>query len=270
MTAVRVRLVAWTTVREQLNPRFFYVSGAFALILLAIGSLAGPLSAGETVKIVKDFGLAATELAGVSIAILLGVTMVLGDRDRTILITMLSKPIHRWEWLVGQFLGVAVIVVATVAAFGLALFLVLATLELAGVHQGATGRPIADPLLAIGLVTIAAEATLVAALATFFAAFSSSALVAASFAIGTFIAGQLSGDLRAFGDADRFAPWIEAAVRAVGWSLPAFSVFDLKAEIVHGVPVSLTRVTSVCVYGAVYAAGLLGAAAALFSRREIR
>ena len=59
-------------------------------------------------------------------------------------------------------------------------------------------------------------------------------------------------------------------VSAIGWLVPAFSSFDIKADIVHGhfIPVSL--VLWRLLYALVYSTVAVGAGVVLFSRREFR
>jgi len=58
---------------------------------------------------------------------------------------------------------------------------------------------------------------------------------------------------------------------AVGLIVPAFSAFDIKAEVVSGrPPVSWAFVAMTLTYAACYAGALVGASMAIFSRREFK
>jgi len=52
--------------------------------------------------------------------------------------------------------------------------------------------------------------------------------------------------------------------------VPAFSEFDIKNQIVHGMPVSVGIIMSMVGYAAIYSASMLGLAVALFARREFK
>ena len=86
------------------------------------------------------------------------------------------------------------------------------------------------------------------------------------FTLGLWVAGLESPDLRHFGSLveSPLAP----LVTAIGWVLPAFSVFDIKAGIVHGHLVSMSLVAWRLLYAAVYSAVAVAAGVAVFSRRE--
>ena len=84
---------------------------------------------------------------------------------------------------------------------------------------------------------IAAELALLTAVALFFSTFSSSALLSVVFTVGVFVAGLFSADLRSFGDIVDVSPAVaQLVVDAIGWVVPAFSAFDVKAQVVHGLP----------------------------------
>ena len=113
-------------------------------------------------------------------------------------------------------------------------------------------------------------ALLLTAVALFCSTFSSSALVSVVLTIGIFVAGLLSTDLRHFTDLVAVSPLVGRAVSAIGWMLPAFSEFDIKAQVVHGVAVPAGFVAFTLVYGVMYAAALVSGAVVIFSRREFK
>jgi ABC-type transport system involved in multi-copper enzyme maturation permease subunit len=267
MSALRVSVVARLVCRELLGLRLLYAVGAYAVVLFLLSRIAGPLSAGEDVKVVKDFGLAAMELGGALVVIMVGAGFVAGESDRRTLPALLAKPLHRWELVAGHYLGVACAAVAGVLATSVALCLVLATMGDRPPTDGIV--PALDPGIAVAVLLIGAELALVAAVAVFFSVMASSSILAVLFSLGVFVTGQLSGDLRAFGSAVEMSPLVERAVELTGWLVPAFSAFDVKTQVVHGVRLPRPFVALTCGYAALYATALVAGAAALFSRREL-
>lgn len=254
----RIALVARQGAVAHVRERAWYAVAASVALLAATAAVAGPLSAGEEVKVVKDLGLALVELAGVLTAALIGVGLIAREVERRSILSLLAKPLPRWEFVVGQYLGLLVTIVAGVALLGLALWAVLAF----------TGG--SDPHLVVALVMIAAELALVAAVALFFSSFSSSAVVSTVLTAGVFVAGQLSADLRSFKDVAGVSGWVAHVAAAIGWALPDFSRFDVKGPVVHGEPVARGLVALALVYGVLYTTALVAGAVALFSRRELR
>ena len=88
------------------------------------------------------------------------------------------------------------------------------------------------------------------------------------FTLGLWVTGVLSQDLRHFGDFV-ISPAVPV-IQAIGWVVPAFSAFDIKASVVHGHVVSRSLVAWRLAYGASYSAVAVGAAIVIFSRREFK
>jgi hypothetical protein len=58
--------------------------------------------------------------------------------------------------------------------------------------------------------------------------------------------------------------------QALYWVLPNLAPYDIRAQVVHGQPVTAGYLTLVTGYGALYVAALLLAAVFIFSRRDFK
>jgi ABC-type transport system involved in multi-copper enzyme maturation permease subunit len=128
MSARRIGLVAWHVFKESVRDRVLYGIGAFALLLVA-GSIAiGQITAGQDVKIIKDLGLATIEMAGALMTIFIGVGLVSREIERRSILGLLAKPLPRWEFIVGKYLGLVLTISVNLWAMAAALYAVLACL----------------------------------------------------------------------------------------------------------------------------------------------
>lgn len=268
----RVGLVAWHVFKESVRDRVLYAIAAFAVVLVAASILIGQITAGEDVKIIKDLGLAVIELAGVLMTIFIGVGLVAREIERRSIFSLLAKPLPRHEFILGKYAGLVLTVLVNVVAMAAALALMLGYLNAIATpaQQAAWDAPALDARLLLVVLMIAVELALLTAIALFFSTFSSSALLSVVFTIGLFVTGLYSQDLRQFGDAVDVAPAVSALLGAIGWGVPAFSAFDIKAQVVHGLPLPVGFVAFTLAYAAIYIAALLVAAVAVFSRREFK
>lgn len=266
----RIRLVAWHVFKEGVRDRVLYAIGAFALLLVAVSILIGQITAGEDVKIIKDFGLATIEVAGTLMTVFIGVGLVSREIERRSILALLAKPLPRWEFITGKYIGLVLTILVNLAAMTAALFLMLAYLYWRATPAArlAWDAPAVDPRLLIAVLMIAAEMAVLTAVALFFSTFSSSALWSVCFTLGVFVAGEFSGDLRAFGSIVDVSPAVAAGVSALGWVLPSFASFDVKAQIVHGLALPPGFVLATLAYAVLYIAALIVAAGTVFSRRE--
>jgi ABC-type transport system involved in multi-copper enzyme maturation permease subunit len=268
----RVALVAWHVFKESVRDRVLYAIGAFALLLVAASFLIGQITAGEDVKIIKDLGLATIEVAGVLMTVFIGVGLVSREIDRRSIFALLAKPLARWEFIAGKYAGLVLTVAVNVAGMTAALFLMLAWMNWGELDQvrRALDAPIVDPALLLAALLIFAELALLTAVALFFSTFSSSALVSVVLTIGAYVTGHLSRDLRGFGDLVDVPAVVARLVATIGYLVPAFSEFDIKSEVVHGLPLAAGQVAYPLAYAAMYGGAVLAASMLVFSRREFK
>jgi ABC-type transport system involved in multi-copper enzyme maturation permease subunit len=272
MTARRIGLVALNVFKESVRDRVLYAIAGFAVLLVAASILIGQITAGEDVKIIKDFGLATIEGAGLLMSIFVGIGLVAREIDRRSIFALLAKPLPRWEFVVGKYVGLLLTLLVNLAAMTAALYLMLSYLEWRALpaQRLAWDAAATDPRLLVAVALIAAELALLTAVSLFFSTFSSSALLSLMFTIGVYITGVFSDDLRHFGDIVDVSPAVARVIDAIGWVVPAFSAFDVKAQVVHGLPVSAGFVVGTLAYALCYVVAMLAAGILLFSRREFQ
>ncbi len=271
MSARRIGIVAWHVFKETVRDRVLYAIAAFALLLVAASALIGQITAGQDVKIIKDLGLATIELAGILITVFIGVGLVAREIERRSIFSLLAKPLPRWEFVVGKYAGLVLTVAVNIAAMTAALYVMLAWMnwESSINLRRSWDAPALDVRLLISVLLIFAEMALLTAIALFFSTFSSRALWSVVFTLGFFVAGLESDDLRNFGNIVD-APVMGHIVSAVGWVIPAFSAFDVKAQVVHGIHVPAGYVFGTLLYAAIYIGVAIAAAIGVLSRREFK
>jgi ABC-type transport system involved in multi-copper enzyme maturation permease subunit len=266
-----VALVALHVFRDSVRDKVLYSVVAFAVVLIAASYLIGQLTAGQDLKIIKDLGLAAMSLFGLFIAIFIGVGLVAKEIDRRSVYAVLAKPVRRHEFIVGKYFGLVGTLVVNLTVMALAYYLVLAYMgwTLPERIVAASAAPPLDPRLLLAIAMIACELALVTALALFFSSFSSSALLSAALTAGLYIAGQFGADLKNLQDVIA-SPAAAAITRGLYYVLPDFASFDIKADVVHALPVDRGYLVFSAGYAAVYVALLLVAAVLIFSRRDLK
>ena len=97
----------------------------------------------------------------------------------------------------------------------------------------------------------------------------SSPFLSAMLTFGLWVAGHFNADLRRFEEV-MDSPVAASVARVLYYLLPNLSPFDVKAEVVHAVPVPASHVLLTLAYAAVYIAALLVAAMAIFRRRDFK
>jgi len=268
-----MRAISWVAVnvfKESVRDRVPYNLVLFALLLISSSYLIGQLTAGQDVKIIKDLGLAATAVFGLFIAIFIGIGLVSKEVERRSVYSLLSKPISRPQFIVGKYAGLVLTLAVNVAVMTAATYLLLAYMTWAETEafKAAWEAPGVDPRMLKATLLIFVELMMVTAVALFFSTFSSP-ILSAAFTFGLYIVGHFNADLKNFDKIVESKPAIWLA-RAVYHVLPDLSAFDVKMEVVHGLPVTAGYVLTTAAYGAVYIAALLLGAVVIFSRRDFK
>ncbi|MBX9720129.1 MAG: ABC transporter permease, partial [Candidatus Obscuribacterales bacterium] len=154
--------IALNTFRETVRDRILYAIVIFAFIATLAGIVFGTLSADQDARVLEDLGLFVITMFGGIIAVFVGTNLVFKEIDRRTIYLIVTKPINRWEFVSGKFLGLALCLFVTNFAMGL---------FFNGVVWWQTGSlDQALPMLAAEAL-IYVELALVVAMATFFSTF---------------------------------------------------------------------------------------------------
>ncbi len=250
-------LIASNTVRELVRSKLLYNMVIFAALLIASSMFVAQLTVGQWDRIILDQGLAALEIGGNLIGVLVGVNLIAGEVERRTIFPTLAKPLTRTSFLLGRYLGLVAVLAGNVCLMAGVL---AAVLKLAG--YGVSFTAVAAVLL------IAVELALLAAVAMLFSSFSTP-MLASGFSLSFFLIGHLLGDLRAF--AERSTS--EAAKKVAGLVyqlLPDLELLNLKARAANGLAVEGRFVVASAAYGLCYAAVIIALAILVFSRRDLK
>jgi ABC-type transport system involved in multi-copper enzyme maturation permease subunit len=262
--------IALNVFRESVRDKVLYNLVLFAIILMAASYLIGQLTAGQDVKIIKDLGLSATSLFGLFIAVFIGIGLVSKEVERRSVYSLLAKPIHRYQMVVGKYAGLVLTLIVNVAIMAAAQYVVLAYMGW-GVSpdvQRAWDAPALDPAILKAVALILLELMVITAIALFFSTFSTP-ILSAAFTFGFFVVGHFSTDLRNFEQVVD-SPAAAKLARGLYWILPNLAQFDIKTQVVHAQPVPLGYMLVTSAYAALYIAVLLVAAVVIFSRRDFK
>jgi ABC-type transport system involved in multi-copper enzyme maturation permease subunit len=183
--------------------------------------------------------------------------------------SLLSKPVRRYEMVLGKYCGLVLTLFVNVAVMTLAFYAVLAYIGWSAPAEIASAwpAPAADPAMIDAIVLIACELMLVTAIALFFSTFSTPFL-SAVLTLGIWVIGHFNADMRNMeGLVGPVAGWIG---RVLSYVQPNFAAFDVKAQVVHVQPVAASYVALTSLYAVTYVALVLVGAVLIFSRRDFK
>jgi ABC-type transport system involved in multi-copper enzyme maturation permease subunit len=107
-----IRAIAVNTFREAIRDRILYLFIGFAIVMVISTKLFGMLTVGDESKIVKDIGLAAMQFFSMLIAVMMSMLLISREVDDRTVFNILSKPVRRWQFILGKYLGLVAIVAA--------------------------------------------------------------------------------------------------------------------------------------------------------------
>jgi len=255
----RIYSIASNTFREAVRDRVLYNLIAFALLLSGGAIFVGQISIGIERLVVVNLGLTAVSLFGIVIAIFIGIGLVSKEIEKRTLYTVLSRPVRRWEFVVGKFFGLAGTL--AVNTFFMAIGVFGALLYVA--HKFA----VSDAFILVALYFIILEFLIVCAIALLFSSFSSP-LLSAVFAFSLFIVGSFADDLRGFASLTHgITRWF---VTAAAYLVPNFSALNVISAVAHQQPIAAQLILQNTFYALFYTAMTLSGAVLIFERRNLK
>ena len=256
----RVGIVALNTFREAVRDRVLYNLVFFALVMIAASVLVGQISIDIESMVIVTLGLTAISVIGLFIAVFIGVGLVSKEMDKRTLYALLAKPVRRWEFLLGKFGGLVLTLAVNTIAMAVGLFLVMSLIKRSGEHL--------EGSVLVAVYFILLKLALVVALALLFSCYTTPLLSILSTA-GLYIAGLFVMEMRTFQNGT-ISPALGALLRGLSYVLPNFENFDVMAAAAHGRAIPRALIAQNTAYAALYCAIVLAAAAAIFTRRNLK
>ncbi len=248
------------TFREAVRDRVLYNLVFFALLMMAAAIAVGQISIGIEQTVIVSLGLSAISVIGLLISIFIGVALVSKEMDKRTLYALLAKPVRRWEFLLGKFAGLVLTLAVNTAAMALGLLLVMIYVK----HS----LERSDAVVLVAVYFILLKLALIVALALLFSCFTTP-LLAILFTVGLYIVGLYVQELRNL-PVQVMSPAMSAFTKWLSYVLPNFENFNVMAMAAHGRTVPGALILQNTLYTVVYCTMVLTAAAAVFSRRNLK
>jgi ABC-type transport system involved in multi-copper enzyme maturation permease subunit len=262
----RVLAIAGNTYRESIRDKVLYNLILFAFIMIFSSLALGQLTLGNEDKVILDLGLSSISIFGTLIAIFIGIGLVYKELEKRTVYTLLAKPVHRHELILGKYLGLLFTLFVNLA-------IMTVGLELALLYAGRIGwSGHLRVLPAVFLIFL--SLALVTALALFFSTFSTPAL-SAVFTFFVWVIGHFGRDLQGFGEITQSAS-VKWLCRVLYYVIPNFSNFGIldSRSIIQSAgysqSINYQAVLAATFYCAVYCTLVLSLSVLVFFRRDFK
>jgi len=252
---MRTVAIALNTFKESIRDKVLYGLVVFGTIFIGASRILKPLTIGEELKITKDIGLASISFFGLLIAVFVGTRLVYQEMEKKTIYTIIPKPVERWQFLLGKYIGLVLVIATVVVIMTLWVFIVLFV---------TTGRFDSNLLLAISYIFL--ELMVVTAIALFFSTFTTY-IASGIFIFMLYFVGHLTRDILVFAEKTS-SKFIMIFSHIIYFFLPNLSNFNIKGEVVHNVPIDRSFLFFSLSYGLIYIIFLLLVSIIIFQQRD--
>jgi Cu-processing system permease protein len=255
----KIFAIAQNTFRESVRSKVLYSFFFFALFMVIVSTVFSTTTVGDHIRLLKDFGLAVLSLSTTAFVVVAGSALLAKELQRRTVFNILAKPVQRYEFILGKFLGL----------FATALTLVLLMgggfSTLIGLCENRL-----DTALFAGYLGITLELLVTCACVIFFSSVVVTPMLSGLFTFGVFLAGRSVQYLATFGNDTDMPGVLRTASRILYWLLPHFELLNVSNDVVYSVAIPLNFYLWGALYALAYTGALLTISTVIFARRNFR
>ena len=252
----RMYEIAANTFLETVRNNVLYLVLFFVIALIVLSVFVADWSVFARVQVMQDFGLATMSIAGLLLAVFIGVGLLGREVSQKTVYHVVAKPVSRSTFVCGKFFGLFATLVLTFAVMSVFL---LATLSFLG---GVINNQV---LLAILLIWV--EMSVMISAAVLFSTLTSP-MLASIYSLAFYIAGHFN-DLLSLKLVEQKGSLYPIVLKALYFLLPNLEHFNVRDNIVYGISLPPSFFGYAIVYGVLYTTLFLILSCALFSKKDL-
>ena len=250
-----IRIIAGATFREAVRSRTFLGLLAIYAVAVLLSRVVGWISASNENIVTTDLVFSLQSVIGVLVAVATGTVLVHTEIRQMTLYTVLSRPVPRWQFVVGKFCGLALSLIAGQAAM---LFIGLTYLSL-------TGAEVHGWLLLAGLLTMV-EVLVMAAVSLCLTTLTSP-LLAAVLGLAVYALGHAVASLPDL--INHLKGWQLLLASSFASLIPNLGMFTYRNQAVYRTPLMPEDLAVDLVYGLLWIMLLVTITVAVFRRKQL-
>jgi ABC-type transport system involved in multi-copper enzyme maturation permease subunit len=113
----RVSAIAGAVFLDAIKRRIVYAVGFFAIVLAVAAPSLPSYGVGVDVGVYREVALALTFTAALVLALALAANRIPSELERRTVYNVVARPVSRWEYVVGTWIGITVVMAAVLASF---------------------------------------------------------------------------------------------------------------------------------------------------------
>ena len=250
-------LIALNTFRESVRSKILYAVLFFAILLVGVSALFGSVTIGDQINVIKDFGLFSISLFAVLYAVISGSTLLEKELAKRTIFNILSKAVHRWQFVFGKYLGMLLTEAALVVLMGASLVILVSAFE---------GQVAWSLISACAFIYL--EVMVVCAVVIFFSTIVVTPLLSGVFSFAVFLAGRSTEYLLYFIKKGALHPPLSSILEGLYVVLPHLDKINTSDLAVYGMLPGAGMFLLSLGYTMGYACAVLVLANMIFRRRD--
>ncbi|MFC1656744.1 ABC transporter permease [Patescibacteria group bacterium] len=247
--------IAKNTFRETIRDKVLYVILAFAILIIVSTIFFGSISLDQDTKVIIDLGLAGIFLFGIIIAIFIGTNLVHKELDKRTVFLIFSKPIAKYQFILGKFFGIALTLLLVTGAMAIVFFILL---KLKNTNI--------DLILVEAIAWGYLELLIIAAISIMFSSLTSP-IASTIYTISLFIIGHASSSFL-YLIANTDSAILANVFKVIHYVIPNFEKFNIRNSAVVGLGISGDQVMFTILYAITYIVLALAIANFLLKKQE--
>ena len=250
--------VSINTVREAVRSKVFGSLLFFSVMMILSSLVLGEMSLHNERRVAYDVTLFASTMFAVIMAVYSSITLFYTEIERRTIYTILSKPIPRWQFLVGKYIGVQLLLSIVVLFM---FFISAGSIKYQGLEV--------EFNLILAFYTLYLQLSITTALAHLLATIAAPLLAGFS-TMGLFIGGNLFFQLEVIKKIleEKKNPAMHL-ITALEYTLPNLESLNLSHELTYKIEVSSTYLLQATSYAFTYSVIIMLLAIAVFSRKDL-
>lgn len=265
----RIIVIAYNTFLEAVRDRILYSLLIFAVLMILGTIIISSISAEQYNKITKDLGLTTISIIGILISMFLGMNVVYKEIDKKTVYNLFSKPLRRFEFILGKYFGISLTLLVITFGMSLILFILVYYVEnrykgLIEFHYG--GQYYIEFVYALYCTYL--ELLIVIAVGLVFSSFTTP-IMTVMFVLLVFIIGRFSSDIKLFAEHIK-NPVVGYITDIIYIFVPHLDQLNLRSEAVYGGDISLNLIANLTGYTLLYCSSIIILAIVIFHKKEFK
>ena len=258
---MNILVIARTTLGEALRKKILNIFLFVALAMIIFSVSFAYFTYREELTIIKSMGLGVIAIAGMFIAIIQGINLVPSEVERRTIYTILSKPVRRYEFLLGKYFGSLLTVLVNLALMTV-VFVAMVTWK---------NHWHLDLALTKGVVMIFFQLVILSAITLVFSIFTTP-VINFFLTSAVYITGSLSDVTLALSKGENQNPIVKGFYWVLHYLVPQFANFFTQNPLIHPTVVIENEgiyYAKNIIYAIIYASILLIVAILMFEDRDM-